>query len=89
MDRFFVEKKDINEEKIQIIGEDAKHISKVLRLREGDKIEVCDKECSEYIAQIFSIDKECTRAKIIEKLDVNTLTPIEAMNVLFKLKTLL
>lgn len=73
MDRFFVDKEYINlEEKTCIMtGDDVKHISKVLRARIGDKVEICDKEKSEYICEIDDISKDEITLNIIEKLDVN------------------
>ena len=57
MDRFFVDKNNINLEQNTCIieGEDVKHISKVLRCREGEKLEICDGEDNEYICEIKSI----------------------------------
>ncbi len=43
MHKFFIEKDQIDQEKIYIIGSDVKHIKDVLRLRINDKVEVaCD-----------------------------------------------
>ena len=57
MDRFFVEKKNINLENNTCIieGEDVKHISKVLRCKIGEEIEVCDKDNTEYILSLIHI----------------------------------
>ncbi|MGO0807347.1 RNA methyltransferase PUA domain-containing protein, partial [Clostridioides difficile] len=38
-------------------GEDVKHISKVLRCKLGEKLEICDKNNNEYICEIMNIDK--------------------------------
>lgn len=73
MDRFFVEKENIDLENgtLNIYGEDVKHISKVLRYNEGDKLEVCDGENHEYICEIRGISKESVEMKIIETVDIN------------------
>ena len=42
MPRFFVKTEQIEENKIQIIGEDVKHIKNVLRKQIGDIIEICN-----------------------------------------------
>ncbi|MDO7202930.1 hypothetical protein Q5M85_00245 [Paraclostridium bifermentans] len=57
MDRFFVGKNNINlENRICIIeGEDVKHISKVLRCRIGEKLEICDNDNNEYICEITNM----------------------------------
>ena len=72
MDRFFVEKKNINLENntCTIEGEDVKHISKVLRCKIGEELEVCDSDNNEYICEITSIDKSTVELDILEKVDI-------------------
>lgn len=72
MDRFFVDKNNIDlKNKICIIeGEDVKHISKVLRCKIGEKLEVCDKDNSEYVCEITNIDKGQVDLEILEKKDI-------------------
>ncbi len=53
MQRFFIKKEDIP----VIRGEDAHHISKVLRLKTGDKIELLDGENNRYQAKIERVNK--------------------------------
>ena len=72
MDRFFVEKKNVNLENNTCIieGEDVKHISKVLRCRVGEELEICDNANNEYICEITSIDKSEVQLNIIDKVDI-------------------
>lgn len=72
MDRFFVEKKNVNLENSTCIieGEDVKHISKVLRCRVGEELEICDNDNNEYICEITSIDKSEVQLNIIDKVDI-------------------
>lgn len=72
MDRFFVEKNNINLENNTCIieGEDVKHISKVLRCKIGEELEVCDKDNNEYICEITNIDKNIVNLDILEKVDI-------------------
>ena len=72
MDRFFVEKKNINlDNNICIIeGEDVKHISKVLRCKIGEEIEVCDKDNTEYICEITNISKDIVELNILDKVEI-------------------
>lgn len=58
MPRFFVTKEAINNNKITISGEDVLHIGKVLRLREGDEITVCDGDGCDYECAIDSVFKK-------------------------------
>lgn len=72
MDRFFVEKNNINLENNTCIieGEDVKHISKVLRCKIGEELEVCDNDNNEYICEITDIDKSAVTLDILEKIDI-------------------
>mgnify|MGYP000277175568 FL=1 len=72
MDRFFTPKKNINlEQKTCIIeGEDVKHISRVLRCKEKDKLEVCDMDNNEYICEIKEINKGNILLDIIETVNI-------------------
>lgn len=72
MDRFFVDKTNINLENntCVIVGEDVKHISKVLRCKIGEKLEICDNDNSEYICEITEINKAQVDLDIIEKREI-------------------
>lgn len=68
MSRFFVDSQDVQGSSIFIRSrEDIRHIVKVLRLREGAKIEVSDSSQWEYEAEICSIDEEKIEARIVDK----------------------
>ncbi len=67
MPKFFVDKGQISDDVIKIIGEDVLHISKVLRMCEGDSLTVCDGEGEDYSTIISSITKTEVTAKIISK----------------------
>ena len=59
MPKFFVERDKITDDKIIIDTGDAAHISRVLRLGEGDVITVCDGRGTDYEARICTAgDKE-------------------------------
>lgn len=73
MNRFFVDKGNINlKEMIARVDDkgDCKHIVKVLRLKEGDQIEISDKEGSEYIGEISSTN-DIVELINLEKVDVS------------------
>lgn len=50
-----------------ICGEDVKHISLVLRLREGDLLTLCDCDNMEYTARIQSVEPERVTLKIEDR----------------------
>lgn len=72
MQKFFVEKQQIKEDKITIIGTDVNHIKNVLRYQAGDKIQIGDKESKDtYIAIIEKCNSEEIQCKMIEKKERN------------------
>lgn len=77
MPRFFVDKKQISGEFINIIGDDVKHIKKVLRLREGEEIEVCDGEGEDFECKIESLSDDVVKALIINRFPNTAEAPIE------------
>ena len=77
MPRFFVDKADITENEVHITGEDVKHITKVLRLRPGETIEVCDKCGMDYNCIILSFADGSVVAEIKESMKNSAEPPIE------------
>ena len=69
MHRFFADKSQINGSCIELFGDDVKHISRVLRLREGDTISVCDKDKTDYVCSVSSIEKERVVLNIEESFE--------------------
>jgi len=65
MHRFFVSPDNINNNSVTISGEDVAHLSKVLRLREGENIIVCDSAGTDYECRIESISKTEAVASVI------------------------
>lgn len=79
MHRFFVDKENIQDNKITIIGEDVKHIKNVLRLIEGDIVSLCDKQGTDYVAEICDLSKEKIICNILETKISDTEPPIEVI----------
>jgi 16S rRNA (uracil1498-N3)-methyltransferase len=66
MNRFFVKPDDMTEDSAAIIGEDVKHISKVLRMQSGDRVMLSDGCGYEYLAEIETISRERVELKPAE-----------------------
>ncbi len=77
MPRFFVDKEQIFDNYISIIGDDVKHIKKVLRLREGEEIEVCDGCGEDFECKIESLSDDVVRAEILKRYPNTAEAPIE------------
>mgnify|MGYP004445971659 FL=1 len=69
MPKFFVRDDQINDNKVDIIGEDVNHISNVLRMKVGDEFQVCNSDTTEnYNVEIKSFEKEKIICSIINKI---------------------
>ena len=73
MMKFFVNNENIVNEKIKISGSDVNHIKNVLRMKVGEKIEICNNETSmNYICTLTEIEKNYVIADIVQELTSNT-----------------
>lgn len=64
MPKFFAAREKITENQIIIDTEDVSHISRVLRLGEGDVLTVCDSQGTDYEAEIVSLGQKEIVCKI-------------------------
>jgi len=67
---FFISPENINENNIEIFSDDLKHLSKVLRSKAGDKVEVSDNYKYRYLTEIINIKKDKAVLKILKKLEI-------------------
>lgn len=65
MPRFFTQ--DICETHGKILGADASHISRVLRMKVGEKIEVCDLDGYDYDCTIRTISADAVEFDVLDK----------------------
>ena len=71
MHKFFTPKELINGDVAKIIGDDVKHIYKVLRISEGEKVTLNNCEGVEYLGRVKSVSKQEVLIEILEKLESN------------------
>lgn len=71
MPRFFVRKENIEEtngeKRVIIVGEDAHHISRSLRMAPKEKIEVCDPQGFVYLCELTDFTEKEVFAKVLEE----------------------
>lgn len=77
MPRFFVDQNNIADELIKITGEDVNHIKRVLRLRSGDALTVCDGRCTDYEAIIEHFESDYVIARIISSTPNRNEAPLD------------
>lgn len=66
MHRFFVRPEQIREGKIEITGEDVRHIRQVLRMRPGEEVLISSGGDWEYTCRILSLEEEKVTAEILD-----------------------
>lgn len=71
MQRYFVAPEQFGENSVILTGEDARHISKVMRGKPGDKLIVSDGVSREALVEIEVIGPAEVRAAVIEPLAMN------------------
>lgn len=71
MHKFFTPKELINGDVAKIIGDDVKHIYKVLRISEGEKVTLNNCEGIEYLGRVKSVSKQEVLIDILEELESN------------------
>lgn len=67
MPKFFVLPEKVQDDKITIDTEDVSHITRVLRMSEGEKITVCDSNGFDYECEITELSKNAVFCKILSK----------------------
>lgn len=72
MSTFYIKDNQINLDKVQIIGDDVKHIKNVLRHKIGDSINICNENGKKYVAKIISYKENVIDLVIEEELNVAT-----------------
>ncbi len=77
MHKFFVPQENFNGNEVIINGEDVKHIYKVLRLKEGQSININNCNGQEFLAEIFSIGKAEVKCNIIKEIFLNNESPLK------------
>ena len=77
MHKFFTPSENINGLEGKILGDDVKHIYKVLRLEPGEKVILNNCLGKEFLGEISSVSKEEVEVKIIEELEQNNESNIE------------
>ena len=66
MPRFFVRSEQIENGVVSILGDDAHHISRSLRMAAGECITVCDMQKNEYECELTDFLPDRVLAKILE-----------------------
>lgn len=77
MPRFFVKPEDFNDNTVNILGNDAFHIARALRMAVGDEITVADTVGYEYSCILRKIRDDICTCEIIDKAPAKTESPVD------------
>ena len=72
MANFYIERSQINENMATITGEEAQHISRVLRMKKGDSVTLCDGEGTFYDAVLSDFSEKTVTAEILSSRRAET-----------------
>ena len=78
MPRFFVQKEQISDGVVSIVGDDAHHISRALRMAAGECITVCDMQSFEYECELTDFLPDRVLAKVLTSRQSDTEPPYRA-----------
>ncbi len=76
MHTFHIDKKNIVSNIAQITGQDAKHLTNVLRLKPNTIVELADGQGTKYTAKILNISSKQVELKIIKKSFLESESPV-------------
>ena len=69
MYKFFVKEEQIENDRVNIIGEDVNHIKNVLRLNVGEKFYVCNKDTSKsFMCKLIEFCNNSVMCEILEEI---------------------
>lgn len=69
MQRYFVPADQFDEQEVRITGEDARHISRVMRSRVGDQVIACNGQSLDVLVEITELAEGVVTASIVETLE--------------------
>ncbi len=78
MPRFFVTKDQIEDGRVTLLGDDAHHVSRSLRMAAGEEIVVCDMQKNEYVCVLEEFLPDRVTARIISESKSDTEPPYKA-----------
>jgi 16S rRNA (uracil1498-N3)-methyltransferase len=75
MPRFFVRKNQIEDGIVTVLGDDAHHISRSLRMAAGEQIIVCDMQKKEYTCVLDGFFSDRVTARVVSEVQSDTEPP--------------
>lgn len=77
MQKFLIQNQSISDNRVRIIGQDARHISKILRMKKGDHLDLTDGHGTDYSGIILEASTDQVSVELITKLSSKTESPLK------------
>lgn len=78
MPKYFIKNEQIEQNRINIVGQDVNHVKNVLRMKIGDKLELCNCDTQEnFNCEIINIEKDNIQCEILERLQQDVESNVE------------
>jgi 16S rRNA (uracil1498-N3)-methyltransferase len=77
MQRYFIAPELFADASVTISGDDAHHLTRVMRAKEGEQVIVSDGVSREALVRITELGKDRVKADIVERLDMNSEPAVE------------
>jgi 16S rRNA (uracil1498-N3)-methyltransferase len=69
MRRFYAHPRQFHQKVVTLDSEETFHLARVLRLAVGDRVEVCDGQGGNFVAQVTSLEPRGATLRILKKMD--------------------
>jgi 16S rRNA (uracil1498-N3)-methyltransferase len=76
MQRYFLSNQHFNDEYVMIDGDEARHISRVMRMREGDQVICCNGEGVCFVCRLEDVSPEKVRASLLKRIGHSAELPV-------------
>lgn len=77
MQRYFVKNEQIKKPYIVIQGQDVHHIKRVMRMREGSEVTVCDEDSQVFLCRIVMLLEDQVKVEIVKNIDESSELSVE------------
>lgn len=79
MQRYFLKKSQFEDDYVMIMDDDAKHITRVMRMNPEDTVICCDDEGTCYLCTLIETAPDFVKAKVVKSLDKDAEMPVKVL----------
>ncbi|WP_054709957.1 16S rRNA (uracil(1498)-N(3))-methyltransferase [Bacillus sp. JCM 19041] len=76
MQRYFIADKQMSSQTVEITGDDAAHIARVMRMQPGDEVICVNERGRVVLAELLTVEKDKSEGKVLREIDANVEMPV-------------